>query len=86
MLPCISSVPKRILIIITAIIAPVDAIATKPKLSFSDDLESFLIAVTPIASAIIKGTVMAPVVAPDASKEIARNSLEVNKARTSIIK
>jgi hypothetical protein len=40
----------------------------------------------PAASARINGTVKAPVVAPDASKEIARNSGDVNNASIDIIK
>ena len=53
-------------------------------LSFSDDLLSFFFRAIPIASARIKGTVMAPVVAPDESNEIAKNSGEVNKLRMKI--
>src|SRR5690606_8573844 len=85
-LPDILSVLAIIFIIITAMIAPVEAIATNPKLSCSDALLSFLSAETPKASARINGTVKAPVVAPDASKDIAKNSGEVNKASTRIIK
>lgn len=71
---------------ITAIIAPADVIATKPKLSFSEALLSFFKAEVPMASPRIKGTVNAPVVAPDASKDIAKNSRDVNKAKIKIIK
>ena len=83
--PVILSVLDIILIIITDMIAPVEAIATNPKLSFSDDLLSFFKLETPIARAKIKGTVKAPVVAPEASKEIAKNSGDVKNARIKII-
>lgn len=81
----ILSVLDKILIIITAIIAPDDAIATKPKLSFSEDLLSFLRWDTPKERASIKGTVKAPVVAPEASKDIAKNSGDVNIESNKII-
>lgn len=83
-LPDILSILDIILITMTAIIAPEEAIATNPKLSFSEDLLSFLRVETPIARANINGTVRAPVVAPDASKDIAKNSGDVNKARIKI--
>jgi hypothetical protein len=71
--------------IITAIIAPVEVTATSPKLSFSDALLSFLSDDTPNAIARINGTVRAPVVAPEASKEIDMNSEDVKKASKRII-
>src|SRR5690606_6795261 len=71
---------------ITVMIAPVEAMATSPKLSFSDALLSFFNAETPMASAKMKGTVNAPVVAPEASNEMARNSGEVKRASTRIMK
>ncbi|MPN40905.1 hypothetical protein SDC9_188445 [bioreactor metagenome] len=66
-------------------IAPVDAIPTSPKLSFSDALLSFFRRETPNARPSMNGTVRAPVVAPEASKEMARNSGDMNTARTKII-
>ena len=78
--------PFTMLRSITEIIAPVDAIATNPKLSFSDALLSFFIEEIPIESARIKGTARIPVVDPEASNEIARNSLEVNSAMIRISK
>ena len=75
---------ESMLIIITEKIAPVEVIPTNPKLSVSDDLLSFFSIDTPTAIANINGTVKAPVVAPDASKDIARNSGDVNNARTNI--
>ncbi len=50
---------------------------TMPKLSISENLLSFFSAETPAARARMKGTVTAPVVAPEASKEIAINSFGV---------
>ena len=76
-LPVSLSVFENMPISITAIIAPADAIATIPKLSISDALLSFFRAETPIARASINGTVTAPVVAPEESKDIARNSFGV---------
>ena len=70
---------------ITAIIAPVEAIATSPKLSFSENLLSFFKFEIPTAIAKINGTVSAPVVAPEASKDIAINSEEAKMAIASII-
>src|SRR5574344_1263219 len=83
--PEILSIFDIILIIITDIIGPVDAMATNPKLSLSDALQSFFNCETPIASARIKGTVNAPVVAPEASKDIAKNSREVIQASIKMI-
>ena len=51
-------------------IGPVDAIPTRPK-EFSSPLLSPLSLLTPSPRTIIKGVVIAPVVAPDASKAIA---------------
>ena len=75
-----SLVPEKILSIITDIIAPTDAIATSPKLSISEALLSFFIVDTPSAKASIKGTAKIPVVAPEASKAIVKNSIGVNSA------
>src|SRR5699024_5740590 len=71
--------------IITVIMAPVEAMATSSKLSFSDALLSFFSEETPNASAKRKGTVNASVVAPDASKEMARNSGDVKIASTKMM-
>ncbi len=67
------------------IIAPADAKPSKPKLSSSADPCLVLIAAIPTVRASRKGTVKLPVVAPEASKVIAKNSLETKKARTKII-
>ncbi len=56
--------------------------ATKPKLSSSDVLPTFFNEAIPNARASIKGTVNAPVVAPDASNAKDKNSLDVNRAKT----
>ena len=77
---------ESMLISITERIAPVDAMATRPKLSFSDAFESFLREATPWPIARMNGTVSAPVVAPDASNYIARNSLDVITAIPNIIR
>ena len=69
----------------TEIIAPAEAIPRSPKLSFSEDLLSLLRTDIPAASVTMNGTVIAPVVAPEASKEIASNSLEEKRERISII-
>ncbi len=66
---------------ITAIIAPAEAMATKPKLSSSEALLSLRRRAMPTAKARIKGTASMPVVAPEASKAMARNSGWVKKAR-----
>src|SRR5699024_1206521 len=71
--------------IITVIMALVEAMATSPKLSFSDALLSFFSEETPNASDKIKGTVNAPVVAPDESKEMARNYGDVKIASTKMM-
>src|SRR5690554_4474957 len=68
----------------TPIIAPVDEIPTSPKLSASPILLSFLMAETPAANASMKGTVTAPVVAPDASNAMARKSNEENSDKIKI--
>ncbi len=62
---------------ITDNIAPVDAMATRPKLSFSDALLSFFNAEMPTESDSINGTARIPVVAPDASNATAKNSGDV---------
>ena len=69
---------------ITPRIAPVEAMATSPKLSFSDALLSFFILEIPKERESINGTASIPVVAPEASKEMARNSLEVKIERPKI--
>ena len=51
-------------------IAPADTIPTSPKESVSDAMEFFFIRETPAAIARTKGTVIAPVVAPEESKAI----------------
>ena len=79
-LPDSFSVFVNIFIMRTDKIAPVDAIATRPKLSFSEALLSFFKLATPSPKAKINGTVNAPVVAPDASKAMARNSDDENIA------
>ncbi|OQB44131.1 MAG: hypothetical protein BWY01_01798 [Synergistetes bacterium ADurb.Bin155] len=55
----------------TAIIGPMEARPTRPKLSLSESLVP-LTAAIPTPRAIVKGTVMGPVVAPPASKAIPR--------------
>jgi hypothetical protein len=74
-----------ILIIITDIIEPVEAIATKPKLSFSEALLSFFNFETLVAKAKIIGITKTPVVDAEASKDIAKNSGDVNNAIINII-
>ena len=54
--------------------APTEAMATRPKASASERDESFFMADTPAAIAKTKGTVSAPVVAPEASKDTAKYS------------
>ncbi len=68
-------IPETILIIIIANIGPAEASPTIPKLSSSDVLPPFSCE-TPYPKANINGVVIAPVVAPDASTEIAKNSSE----------
>lgn len=70
----------------TVIIAPADTMPTKPKLSSSETLLSFFSVETPAAIANINGTVIAPVVAPEASKDIAKKMGDENKHKTKIIK
>ena len=50
--------------------APAETIPTSPKESVSDAMEFFFIRETPAAIANTKGTVMAPVVAPEESNAI----------------
>ena len=59
-----------------------EASPVKPKLSalLSESLFDFT-AATPIPKAIIKGTVIGPVVAPLASKAMAKYSLGATKAK-----
>jgi len=66
--------------IITDMTAPTEAIATNPKLSFSEALLSFFSIDMPTDKDKIKGTASMPVVEPEASREIARNSGEEKKA------
>ena len=61
----------------TDIIGPIEQSATRPKLSCSAFL-SVRIAAAPTPSAIMKGTVMGPVVTPPESNATARNSLGTN--------
>jgi len=68
----------------TDIIAPVEAIATRPKLSSSEAMLSFFNEEIPAESASTNGTVRAPVVAPDASKDTDKNSGDENNANTNI--
>ena len=70
----------------TAMIAPDEAKATRPKLSFSEALLSFFNLDIPTERANIKGTAIIPVVAPEASKAIARNSRDANIASRKIKK
>ena len=58
----------------TAIIAPADAIETKPKESFSEDLLFFFNLEIPTDKDSKNGTAKTPVVAPDASNANAINS------------
>lgn len=67
------------LVIKTPRIAPVEEMPTRPKLSASPALLYFFKAETPAAKANIKGTVIAPVVAPEASNAMAKNSGVENK-------
>lgn len=61
----------------TAMITPAEAMPNKPKLSSSEASLSFFSTEIPTPRARIKGTVRAPVVAPEASKAMARYSGEV---------
>ncbi len=70
----------------TDIIAPVDAMATNPKLSFSDALLSFFNFDIPTDRDKINGTASIPVVAPEASKDIAKNSRDAKIANPKMIK
>ena len=58
-------------------IAPADAIEISPKLSFSDDLLSFFIFVSPSDNDNKNGTANIPVVTPEESKAIANISNDV---------
>src|SRR5690554_1251942 len=69
-MPRISPVTK------TPKMAPVDEMPTRPKLSTSLDLLLDFNAEIPAARASIKGTVTAPVVAPEASNAMAIKSLD----------
>ena len=62
----------------TPIMAPAEIIPIRPKLSSSESFESFFNAEIPVPNASTKGTVRAPVVAPEASKAIARYSGDTN--------
>src|SRR5690606_18826735 len=77
--PVNSFCPVMIFKNITAMIAPEEEIATKPKLSFSEAFPFFFKEDIPEDNANINGTVSAPVVAPEASNEMAKNSLEVKR-------
>ena len=65
----------------TARMGPTEHSATRPKLS-SAAWRSPRIADTPTPSAMIKGTVMGPVVTPPESKATARNSRGTKAAST----
>ena len=62
---------------------PTEQRATRPKLS-SAAWRSLRMAATPTPSAMMKGTVMGPVVTPPESKATARNSLGTKAASTKI--
>ncbi len=64
-------------------IAPTDAIAIIPKLSFSDALLSLRRLVTPMDKESKKGTAKTPVVTPEASNAIANICGEALKAMRS---
>ena len=66
-------------------IAPAEAIDIKPKLSFSDDLLSFLIDVIPNDNDKRKGTASIPVVTPDESNAMANISNDVLRDSKKII-
>ena len=83
--PCISVSPFIILIDIIAKIGPAEASPTMPKLSSSEVSPPFSWE-TPYPRASINGVVIAPVVAPDASTEMAKNSSETFIPKISIIK
>ena len=63
----------------TARMGPMEHMATRPKLS-SAAWRSPRMAETPTPSAMIKGTVMGPVVTPPESNATARNSLGTKAA------
>ncbi|MNP00476.1 hypothetical protein D3C76_922670 [compost metagenome] len=73
-----------ILIMSTDAIGPIDAIATSPKLSSSDVFFPFTDAI-PKPKANMKGTVIDPVVAPAASKDIPKKPDEVKIDSNNII-
>jgi len=83
--PVILSALDRMLISIMAIVGPAKVIATRPKRSLSAPSRSFFRLDTPAAKASIKGTVVAPVAAPEASKAMARNSGGTNKPRANMM-
>ena len=63
---------------------PTEHMATRPKLS-SAAWRSPRMAETPTPSAMMKGTVMGPVVTPPESNATARNSLGTKAASTKMI-
>ena len=65
----------------TARMGPMEQSATRPKLS-SAAWRSERMAATPTPSAMIKGTVMGPVVTPPESKATERNSFGTKAAST----
>ena len=65
----------------TARMGPMLHKATMPKLLSSACLPLLWAEATPIPRAMIKGTVMGPVVTPPASKATAKNSLGTKRAR-----
>ncbi len=68
---------------ITASIGPELIIPTSPK-EFSSDFLPPLTLESPSDNARTKGVVKAPVVAPEASNDIARNSSDTSNANTNI--
>ena len=64
--------------------APADAMPTRPKESSSDFWLSLLMAEAPADKASKNGTVSAPVVAPEASKDTARKNWSASMPSTSI--
>ncbi len=81
--PWMCSCPVRMDMSMTARMGPALMTPTIPKLSSSAVFPP-LIRERPAVSARTKGVVRAPVVAPEASKAMARNSSETRMARTKI--
>ncbi len=81
-----SWVPMMMFKTSTLMIAPAEAMATRPKLSASEATLSLRRREMPTARAKRKGTAKMPVVAPEESKAMAKNSGWVNNARTKMIR